>query len=332
MFRESEPIQISDADRAAIDALMEARFDGDKTPAAMRERCDRILGLLSLLDQLPHERTGDLLPRRTLLAVEAVRRRDQRAETRRAASGLGLGLGLSLGELVAVAAMLLLGISMLWPMLASARGAARQIACQQNLAGAGVGLGAYAAAHQGQMPAMRMRLGDPWWLTGQFDEQGNAQSNSAHLFQLARLGYAPLEKLTCSGNRDALQGLPGSHLSEMFDWPSGQAISFSYQNQYSQDRPRLDRRRPMAVLADKNPFFAPGRYLFPLGLEHRRDAMSENHAARGGQNVLMSDGSVRWLVSPRIGADNIFHVGDEGLDNYTGLEGPRDGDDAFLVY
>jgi len=329
MSNEAQCIRVSEADGQAIDALVEGRFDADLAPAHLRDRSQRIVDLLGLLEHLPEQRTGDLLMQRTLAAVEAARRRERRVEP---PASLGLGLGVSLREVLAIAAMLLLGLSLLWPMLAQAQGTARQIACQQNLAGAGFGFQTYAAAQRGQMPAIRMELGDPWWLTGRLDERGNSQSNSAHLFLLGKLGYTPIERLACPENPQALAKVTEEELTSAFDWPTGQSVSFSYQNQYSADRPRMDRGPMIAVLADKNPFFQPGRYLFQLGQRHRDDAVSENHARRGGQNVLTTDGTVRWLVAPSLGGDNIFHVGERGLDNYTGLEGPRDEEDSFLVY
>jgi hypothetical protein len=47
----------------------------------------------------------------------------------------------------------------------------------------------------------------------------------------------------------------------------------------------------------------------------------------------MSDGHVLWLTSPKApdSDDNIFHVGDEGQNDYNGNESPMDARDSFLV-
>jgi hypothetical protein len=181
----------------------------------------------------------------------------------------------------------------------------------------------YAADHAGAMPATKARLGDPWWMTGEFDEQGYAQSNSAHLFVMVRNGYVRIGTLRCPDNPHA----PESVKPEARDFASYAATSFSYQNQYTTRKAHLTGGPVIAILADKNPFFEPGKYR----LELRPDTNSKNHTSRG-QNVLLTDGRVAWLTHPTLeSGDNIFHAGDEGLDNYTGLEAPADEHDSFLV-
>lgn len=335
MTPDPNPIRITPADEAAIDALVEAGCRPDALPldADRRARMERVMGLLSLLDHLPQERTGDLLAERTLRRIAAARQK-QRLAQQVQSLGVQQGAGLRLGEMLALAAMLLVAVSILWPVMAGARGSARQMACQQNLAAAGLGFASYAADHQGDMPATRMRLGDPWWLTGETGPDGSARSNSANLFQLAKHRYAPLEALSCPENQDALLEMEPVELAAASDWPAADEVSFSYQNQYTANPRPLARGPEIAMLADKNPFFEPGRYKFHLGCDrNRRDrAISLNHAAKGGQNVLLTSGRVQWLASARIAQDNIYHVGGEGLDNYTGVEGPRDGEDSFLVW
>jgi hypothetical protein len=315
-------------DQTAVDALVEAGFDLEALSDSHRRRGERVMQLLGLLDQLPHEEPGDLLVARTMAAIENTRHQERLSQhiDRLAGAGSGTGSGgpirVHLRELVATAAMFLIGVSLLWPMLASARSTARQVACQSNLANAGLGLTSYAADHLGAMPATAAKLGSPWWLTNQFDDQGNALSNSAHLFVAVHNGYVPVQSLSCAANADALAALaPG-----MRDWPTAKSASFSYQNQYAARKPRIDGATTIALLADKNPFFEPGRFHFDLAPNHN----SFNHGR--GQNVLMTNGQVMWLDNPRLANDdNIFHAGDDGFDNYTGLEGPADIGDSFLV-
>jgi hypothetical protein len=323
---EAEAYHLSPADEQAIDALVAHGFESANVSADLRPRADLALNLLGTLDSLPAPSTGDLLVVRTLQTIQKSveqQRLSQQIE-RLAVPGSG---GLSLRELVAVAAMFMIGISLMWPMLSSARSTSRQVACSANLAAAGMGLTSYAADFRGAMPAVAANLGDPWWLTNEFNSDGTAKSNSAHLFQAALMGHVALSDLRCPENLQA----PTQLTAGMRDWPTNAAASFSYQNQYAQKKPKLDGSVNMAILADKNPFFQPGKY----NLELRQQlpfAGSPNHLARGGQNVLLTTGEVAWMTKPLLDSgDNIFHVGSEGLDYYTGREGPADVSDSFLV-
>jgi len=331
MEASSKYTTLCEKDQQVLDALVDVGFDAGKLPADKRQRGQRMVQWLGLMDHLPEESTGDLLVARTLAAIEDQRHQDNLSQhidrmagpgEQTAPRGGALPMRVHLRELVATAAMFLIGVSLMWPMLASARSTARQVACQANLASAGMGLTSYAADHRGSMPATRAQLGSPWWLTNQFDEHGNAMSNSAHLFVAVREGYVPVQSLSCAANPNAL----AEFTQGMRDWPSAQAASFSYQNQYTANKPKLDAGPNIAILADKNPFFTTGQFHFELAPNHN----SFNHGQ--GQNVLMTNGSVMWLDNPRLkNDDNIFHAGTDGFDYYTGLEGPASESDSFLV-
>lgn len=45
-----EPFTLSDADKAALDALVDARFDAQRVPAQLRDRAGRVAALMGLLD------------------------------------------------------------------------------------------------------------------------------------------------------------------------------------------------------------------------------------------------------------------------------------------
>lgn len=335
MAREMNPILIPPADQAALDALVEAGYNPQAVSAEHRGRSQRMADLLGLLNYLPEQRTGDLLIQRTLQQVARARQQErinQHIDQLARPVG-GFNLGISLRELMAIAAMFIIGLSLIWPMLANARGAARAIACRQGLATAGMGFASYSKDANGSLPATKSRFGDPWWLTGQFDDEGYAMSNSAHLFQLIRSGLIKPDCLNCAENTEAPFGLTLEQAREMRDWQHGGQASYSYQNLYTLQRPRINRDPTVAILADKNPFFDPGEYHFDLGQSQRDQVISRNHAARNGQNVLLSDGSVIWIGTSRLAnKDNIFHAGFDGLDNYTGFESPSDLSDSFLVW
>lgn len=318
--------KLCEADCAALDALIEAGFEPERVDGERRPRAERLAATLSLLDHLGDDRPAGGLVNRTLQHVSQPGQQpgfDPPGDHLHDGGGGLSGLRLNVKDVAAAVAILLVGVSLLWPTLSSIRGTARQLACQSNLASAGAALASYGADHQGLMPATRARLGDPWWSTGHFDESDYAHSNSAHLFVLVAEDYIRLGQLACPENPDAVT----ERQPEWRDWPKAAAVSFSYQNQYAEQKPRLDRGPRIAVLADKNPFFEPGEYHRELP----RDANSPNHTRRG-QNVLLTDGHVAWLTKPLLeGRDNIFHAGAEGRDHYEGLESPVSADDSFLV-
>lgn len=322
----SEPNMLSQEDRDAIDALVESGFAtpvSTSTSGDDSSRAQNIRQLLGALDALPDEKPGDLLSARTLQRIKESRQQAHFAEQVNVlASGANRG-GFRLRDIGAIAAMMLLSVSVVMPLLSGSRESARQVACQANLGLAGRAFSMYANDYQNATPSTKANLGDPWWLTNQFNRDGSTRSNSAHLYVLVANDYLDLEKLACSDNEQALT----ETTDDMRDWPDFDAISYSYQNQFTSTKPRLDGSHLTAILADKNPFFEPGKF----NLEMTPLTNSINHD-RSGQNVLLSNGAVIWLKTPLLNeVDNIFHAGDDGLDYYTGLEAPSTADDSFLV-
>jgi len=106
-------------------------------------------------------------------------------------------------------------------------------------------------------------------------------------------------------------------------------VSYSYQNQYTTDAPRLSNLGDMVVLADKNPLFL----VEPMrGLSQRDDlpdtTPSTLHGSRG-QNMLSATGAVVWSASPMMRDDNIWLAA--GVNHYNGTEVPSSVLDSFLV-
>ncbi|MDH3584097.1 MAG: hypothetical protein OER86_07770 [Phycisphaerae bacterium] len=333
MSEDSLP-RLCDADADAIDALMDHGLDPTAVPGKLRPRAQGLSRLLGLLDDLPEERADDLLIARTLKKVADSRRAAQFSRHIDDLAPAGrIGAGLPLRQVAGAAAIVLLSVSLLWPMLAHHRYVARQLGCQANLASAALGLSGYANDHRGAMPATAARLGDPWVHVNRFVSDGEtrqryAQSNSAHLFVAVRLGYVDITDLQCVERPAAVASLDQG----MLDWPEDKPCHFSYQNQYTLERPRFSGGTIIAVLADKNPVFEPGAGDRRDHAELSREANSWNHGYRGGQNVLTNAGHVLWLTTPVLpNGDNIFHAGNTGFDFYTGLEAPQDEHDSFLV-
>ncbi|MFA7236360.1 MAG: hypothetical protein WC058_05805 [Phycisphaeraceae bacterium] len=320
------------ADQQVLDLLVDHGFEIDRLPpelppelsAELQSRAAKVLALMSVLDHLPDERPGDLLVERTLQRIADMRKRERASQHATGTYGLtsGGGGGMRWSDLMTVAAMILISVSLAFPVLSHQRAQSRQAACQSNLAAAGMGFGQYAQQFNNQLPTLKTRSGDPWWHINSFNDDGSTQSNSAHVFLLIRNGYVQPARFVCPGNTGSVR-----ITVQMRDWPDARCIQFSNQNMFTDHRPVWGGKNNIAVLADKNPLFTSGRRL--QGVPD--DANSANHQSLGGQNVLTTDGNVAWLQLPVInGQDNIWQAKDKT--QYTGNETPAGEDDSFLVH
>jgi hypothetical protein len=254
----------------------------------------------------------------------------------------------SLRQVLTAAAILLLGVTLLLPMMERSQNSSMQAACFANLGLAGRAFNAYAADHAGVFPRAASTPGAAWWNVGRPDAvmpDGTVRSNSAHLYRLVRGGYLPADRLACQGNADAPHD--GQMTVRQWDWSSPLSISYSYQNQFTPGVLRAEDARPdLAVLADKNPLFVPqrGRLIFDPTV--RITQASRQHGG-SGQNALRIDGSAAWTIVPNFaGSDPVssgligervpdlfWSVRDKPADyRYTGHELPEGVHrDAFLV-
>lgn len=333
-------ISLGDEDAAVLDAILAARARGAATgplPAGSSERAQRIVQLLDLIERDPVEAAPPDLTQRTLARVQAVRQQRRFAEQVEMLREPRRSLGIDWRQMLSAAAIFLVACSLVMPVLSRTRADARRTACAGNLATAGTAFGSYAADYGGVLPRGAVEPGSLWWNVGH--AKGDAAegevvtSNSAHLFLLIRHRYADATTLACPANaHGAGEGLT----ADARDWPTPQAVSFSYQNQYTAQPIQLERQRHLALLADRNPLFVSrnGQVTFNQGMSLL--ASSRSHAQRG-QNILLSDGSVRWTIRPTIrrsagAADNVWVIA--GVTRYTGREVPTDGEggvESFLV-
>lgn len=319
--------RLSEADAETLDRWIEDRTGearSAQTPPPPAERQARLEALLHLLemDAPPAEPPRDLATR-TLARV----REAQPAPIPVIDRPVLASTSTSWGQVIAVAAMFLAAVTLLWPILSHGRQQARQIACAAHLAQIGEALGRYAETFQGLMPRKGSWPGETWWQVGSGHQPGEpVRSNAAHLYLLVRGGYTSAPTLNCPDNPHA----PRTMSQQASDWPRLRAVSYSYQNQYTHEPIRLDQDPSGAVLADKNPLF---RERESGGVEHDPEvpshASSESHDQRG-QNVLKRDGHVAFHESPILaGGDNIWML--QGHERYSGREIPRRTDEAFLV-
>lgn len=312
-------------DAAAVDALVENGWSAEAVAGPTGERARRLERALASLGGTPVGvgMTGELLVDATLSRVDAEIRRREALLRAAALEGREAARGrFTLSDLVTVAAMLAFAFGVLWPMAASWRESARQVACADNLGTTASAFDMYARDHQGQMPVATAGFGGgPWWRVG---DPGH--SHSANLFRLAKSGYASLAELSCSGNSSALVR---GNARAMDDWRSIDEVSFSYQ---LPSRPVMIWSTPsrVVVLADKSPVIERA----VRGERFDPEARSLNHRGRG-QNVLMSDGSVIFLTRPVLeNGDNIWlpeFLEDRPAARLTGMERPARETDAFVA-
>ncbi len=226
-----------------------------------------------------------------------------------------------LRDLASVAAAVLLGCAVLWPMLASSREHSRRTACAANLGRAALGFSMYAGDYDGALPSARASFfGGRWWDVG----RGEA-SHSANLYRLITGHYNSLVELACPGNHGAPVRAESPAAS---DWSSPEQVSYSYQL-FGARRPTWGAPARFVVLADKSPVIDRAR----RGERFDAEANSLNHSG-GGQSLLFSDGSTVWASSPRLeSGDNIWLPAPmEGSlrPTLTGREQPSGPTDAFV--
>jgi len=323
-------------DEEAVDAMMLAELDADDTPNAVRERAEQVEAIGALITAPTPINESERAARieRTLAAIDAdSREQSQRLTLNPAASGSGFRLQ----DLVSVAAMLLLGAAIAWPVVGTLRQRAEMATGRSNLASAGAAFGSYAGDNQSAFPmysdtATAGMGGAPlWWSVG----QDPARSNSANLYTLPRLGYVNLEALASPGNPDAVTD-PLS--ATALDWQNIRQVSYSYRIMTGTDADASWGALPdMVVLADRSPVVL-------RAIENKRInpfENSPNHDGRG-QLLLKADGSVEWVESPWLeSGDNIWlpriiekviHEARDkrNMEPISGTEVPSDPTDSFV--
>lgn len=326
-------------DCAALDAYIDSA--NRENPAALSDpRTARVVGWLALYEHDPVAAAPADLTQRTMQRITDMRQRHRFAQQIAMLRGDAptRGLGFQWRELATTAAVILIGLSLAIPVLDRGRADARRIACNSNLAAAGLGFGLYAQDNAGVMPRREVRQGDAWFHVGEQVRPGQpVRSNPAHLYVLIHTRYVRPNVLNCPDNPNAAT-VTLAHVGQRQDWHSAAAVSYSYQNQFTPEPIRLDRAASLAVLADKNPLFAIKVHGLDFDSASPPTTSSRFHARLGGQNVLAAAGHVTFTTSPIVtqpGAlsDNIWLL-DSGPTQrtYTGNESPHTPDrDAFLV-
>lgn len=320
---EAQP-ELTPMDAEALDAWMLAGGAVDRVPAPLRERAERLHGMATMVSHGPQpEASGDLVDK--LMTRVAATPTQQRPDPQPEIAGR-----IRLADLMSIAAVLVVGVSVIWPMLSSMREAHYRTVSSARMAAVGNGMAAYAGNYGALPQASASLAGNPWWEVG----ENPAHSNSANLFTLARDRFVELAQLASPTNPQAPTSVTGEDAT---DWGSLDEVSYSYLNMFGRggrDGGASLLTPRSAVLADRSPIVPPSK----RGEAARADANSLNFGGRG-QHVLFGDGRVVWLTSPVLeNGDNIWLPGtierDLARDGRASLRGRETADgpeDAFLV-
>ena len=322
---------LSEGDARLLDRLIELRTSDSPTTAPLdpadEPRARHLEKLLGLLEASPVEDPPADIVSRTIHGIQEQRQRERFTEQIAMLDGSEGGrfqIGRWL-EITAAAAMIIVGISLMFPMMAHSGAEARRIVCSANLATAGSGFGQYANDNRGLLPREgKMKAGDVWIRVGKVGKDGKVQSNSAHLYLLVRHGYLQPNKLVCPENPhvDRTAG------PKALDWATPQSVPYSGINQHTDFERHLRELSNVALLADRNPLFTIKKGQLIQDPNVPITSSSHMHQQRG-QNVLLGNGAVPWLDQPLVGDDNIWTIQD--IDRYSGNESPARRDDAHLV-
>ena len=277
---------LSPADAAMFDRLAEAGFDVDQLGELSdeeRTRAERIIAIMGLLDgYAPAD--GDASTDLEAL-IDATLARVDRAESERqermslavAAESAPSGFRFRLPEFVAVAAVLLIIASIMFPILSSLKNQRLDTMCLDNMRAMGTGMNQYAQDHGGSIPTIA---------TAGFGGLLDETADMLHSQPLAEGSYCDHGCLDCPSCTKQQKPL-GSTLS----YQIGRRGSHGPWN-----TPKVT-----VLLGDRNPILES----LVAGESCDPSTPSSNHGGRV-QNVLLSDGSTLALRIPSFGDDKIW--------------------------
>jgi hypothetical protein len=306
-------LDLSPDDQRLLDALMDAGFDGAKLPASLgrplsahdERRLEILTRLLGFMDDYPVEDLDPALLHATLARID--RHEDQLAQRMRFDVAMEKqtpqrGFRIRLPDFVTVAAVLLIAVGVLWPVLGSIRNQAIDAACANNLKRIGYGFDQYANDNNGSMPlAMAGPMGT--WET---------LRNTMNLNPMVQNGYCDAGHLNCPGHHHEV----------------GEEIGPSYSYRWFTPRAVIhwNTGRVTVILGDLNPLVDAAR----SGWDAPPLSVSVNHGGRG-QNVLTSDGATMWLEQPLVGSSDNIWMPNQAAVLRPGVM-PSDDADVFLVH
>ena len=227
------------------------------------------------------------------------------------------------GEMIAVAAVILLFTGVLIPPLSFARQKYWQQRCQKQMGSIFQGVTRYSSDYENRLPAVATKPGTRWCRVG------HKGSSTRSLWLLVKKGYVsnPAD-FVCPGRRQgrALQ-FDTSRVQMYNDFPHNRYVTYSPTIPYAKSKKRyLLTREPL--MSDRNPMFeglfhdcsCQGDCTCEIKLQLNDKLLminSRNHRGRG-QNILFGNGGVVFIRVRRIGIseDDIFSL----QEMYRGFE------------
>jgi len=221
----------------------------------------------------------------------------------------------NLGKVLTAAAVILFFTGVFFSSTKFVRQKSFQQACKMQLSRIYQGLSNYTIEHNDKLPMVATSQGQPWWKVGY---QGNENvSNTRHIWLLVKGGYLKPQEFICPGTCSSCQTATYSI-----------RLRCPKTNSYEMAGRKV-------LIADMNPLFEnlPNDYSSELKvkLDKKLTHLNSINHNRRGQNVLFTDGSVKFIKTRHtdISNDDIFTL--RNTEIYKGIEVPSCEEDAFLA-
>jgi len=287
---DNHPPSLSDEDRRAVDALLEAglvdpvQSSENANESAESKRLFAALQLLKKLDSYPIEQPDMLLVDSTLARIA---REERSIRDRMEIHTPSWTKRTQWADFGAVAAVALIATGVGWPIAQRIRNAALEQNCANNLRTLGASIAAYSGDHRGNLPATAS-LGGLFESPDTSKMDWNNYDHSGHLLLLERNGYAKHDSIHCP----ACATRPGCG-------------TFAFRMPVANTPFKLNAMGRTPLAADANPVILRIRMGHKANIPPSTSPCSMNHQQRG-QNVLFKDLSIVWLPRPHINGDNIY--------------------------
>ncbi len=248
---------------------------------------------------------------------------------------LGFSFWGNFGKVVAAAAGVMFLAAVLVPSLGYARHKYWQQQCQSRLGSIFQGASGYASDHNGLLPAVRRKAGDPYWKVGCPGRENYSNTRPAWL--LVKNRYVGREKFVCPASRRVADRQFGTlQVQDYNDFPGRACVGFSFR--VYGPRAELSTLQGRAVfMADLNPLAErfPSDYAAPVQIRLSQELLAANSANhnRRGQNVMFCDGSAQFTKSRQAGdpQDDIFALQEMQCGcEVSGCEVPSSETDVFV--
>jgi prepilin-type processing-associated H-X9-DG protein len=239
-------------------------------------------------------------------------------------------------EVIAVAAVIMLIAAVSIPSLGLAREKYRQHRCQIQLGNIFQGFSNYIADHDGELPAVAMEEGSPWWKVGYQGSENH--SNTRPVWLLVKDDYVKPANFVCPGRPEKKKlRFADLQVQEYNDFPSSAYVSFSFRIRCRRV-PSSALRGRKVLMADLNPLSEriPRDYSQPFRVRLSEELLKSNsiNHNRKGQNVMFCDGSVEFEKTRHVGLsdDDMFTLQEMcSGSEVNGCETPSCETDAFLA-